>query len=79
MWEVGHADGPSLLIDVEAPRGDDAGVPRRILIRGGSPEVSVELRLRELRFVDPPEDLFSLLPPGSFRDSSEDPSRPAFW
>ena len=78
-WEIAPPAGPLLRIEMEAAGGSAGGVPERIRVRGGSPEVTVELRLRELRFVEPPEDLFSLLPPASFRDSSEDPPRPVFW
>jgi hypothetical protein len=78
-WEIVRPAGPPLRIEMDASRGCATSVPEWIRVRGGSPEVSVELRVREMRFVDPPEDLFSILPPASFRNSSEDPPRPVFW
>lgn len=78
-WEVRCPGADILRAELESGPGRGAGPPRRILLRAGSGGISADLELREFRFSPPPEDLFSLQPPESFRDRTGDPFLPAPW
>lgn len=78
-WEVRCPGAAVLRAELESRPGRAAGPPRRILLREGPEGVSADLQLREFRFLSPPEDLFSLQPPESFREMPGDPSRPVLW
>lgn len=78
-WEVRCPGAGVFRAEMESGPGRDAGPPRRILLRERPAGITADLRLREFRFLSPPEDLFSLQPPESFREMPGDPSRPALW
>jgi len=78
-WEVRSPGAEVLRVEMESAPGRAAGPPRRILLRKGPAGISADLHLREFRFLSPPEGLFSLQPPESFREMPGDPPGPMLW
>lgn len=72
-WEILAPPGAALHARLKWEPGNRAGAPREIHLRGDRPKFRADLLLLDMLPGAPPEDLFPLRPPESFRSTAESP------
>jgi hypothetical protein len=72
-WEIRRPGAEDLHVQMKLGAGTPPAPPRWLRLRSAPGGGAAELELKDFRFGPPPEELFSLHPPPSFRDASGSP------